>query len=385
MTTRLEMVAGEDKSFPLQCWLEGAMIPPAFVASDAMTSVVSPGEGEAALFAPAVAWWTDPDPVAGAAAQTGYDQGQVLVSVSAADSLLVTAEAAHVLEVWRRPAGTSLRSCVWRGGLVVHYAAGAGRPRLPTYCRYQDMLDFGPWCKYLAEEGDEAGFYDQRLEARLWLDDLIVRSDRGGGLFPFGTSGVPHTQWSGWLASRRSPMPSTWIRDQLWGGFVSGTVAVGSRGVGYATPPVVTAAPPPPSPLPQVGPRQKPARFAAVLDGAGGVGAVLVQDPGFGYPPGSSLPLSFSGGGGSGAAATASVDPGRLFRRDQVRRLAAFKALSLVGLSQVGNNPQHVAYGEYCAARASEELTGFTAELDLDGDGWPDYAIPTFLTNTIYK
>ena len=39
------------------------------------------------------------------------------------------------------------------------------------------MLDFGPWCRSVQDAaGDEAGFSDQRLEARAWLDYLIVRS-----------------------------------------------------------------------------------------------------------------------------------------------------------------------------------------------------------------
>ena len=124
------------------------------------------------------------------------------------------------LEVWRQPVATSVRHCVWRGRLVAGYAAGAAVPRLPTYCTYEDMLEFGPWVKYLPAASEQAAFYKPRLEARLWIDDLIVRSDRGGGLFPFGSAGVPYWQWSGWMSARKSPMPAVWTRDQLWGGFV---------------------------------------------------------------------------------------------------------------------------------------------------------------------
>ena len=112
---------------------------------------------------------------------------------------------------------------------------------------------------------------------------------------------------------------------------------------------------------------------------------MLVLDDGFGYPPGLPLNLVFSGGGGSGAAASAPVSPGALLKRDQLRRIAAFKALSIVGLKQIGANPQHVAFGQYFANRCSEELGNYVAELDLNFDGWPDIAIPVYITNTIYK
>lgn len=385
MSTTLTMISGEDKDFPLQCWNEGALTTPVFGPDDAMSAVVSPGDGQAQLFAPAVTWFTAPDPVTGIASQTGYAEAQVLVTVAAADSATLEPEAAYALEVWRQPAGSTVRNCVWRGRLVAGYAAGTSMPRLPTYCTYEDMLEWGPWVKYLPAASEQAAFYKPRLEARLWIDDLIVKSDRGGGLFPFGTAGVPYTQWSGWVASRKSPMPAVWTRDQLWGGFVNGPVTVTARGTGYLSEPAVTAPPPPRWALPQVDPRQEPAQFRAVLDGLGGVGAVVLLDAGFGYPPGLPLTLAFSGGGGTGAAATAAVSPGALLKRDQVRRLAAFKALSIVGLKQIGNNPQHVAFGQYFGTRCSEEIGSYVAELDINFDGWPDIAIPCYVTNTIYK
>jgi hypothetical protein len=386
MSTRLDIIAGEDRDFPLQCWLEGGLSTPTFAADDILTAFVSPGEGQASLFLPAVAWWTAPDP-AGAGTQTGFDQGQVLLSVAAADSTTLEPETSYAVEVWRQDAATARRQCIWRGALVAGYAAGTGRPRLPTYGTYQDMLDFGPWCRYVQDAAaDEAGFYDQRLEARVAIDDLIVRSFRGSTLYPFGTAGVPWRLWSGWAGPWRSTMPSYWLRDQLWGGMLVPPATVAAAGTGYDVPPLVVAPDPPYSTLPQVARRQQTARLIAVLDGMGGVGAISVGDPGFGYIPGSTLTLSIipAGGTGSGAAATVGVSAGALIVRDQVRRLATFKALSLLGLAQMGNNPQHLAFGRYFQSKFSEELSSFTAELDLNASGMPQIAIPCSTTNTIY-
>ena len=386
MSTRLDIIAGEDKDFPLQCWLEGGLSMPAFSADDILTGFVSPGEGQASLFSPAVAWWTNPD-AAGDPTQAGSDQGQVLLSVAGGDSTTLVPETGYAVEVWRQDAATGRRQCIWRGSLVSGYAAGAGRPQYPTYASYQDMLDFGPWCRYVQDAaGDEAGFYDQRLEARSWLDDLIVRSYRGSALYPFGTAGVPATQWSGWAGPWRSTMSSWWLRDQLRGGMIVGPVAMISPGSGYDAPPLVTAPAPPATISTEFNARHKPAVLMATLNGTGGVGAINIGDPGLGYIPGSVLTLTITpaDGAGGGAAATANVSAGALVMRDQVRRLVTYKALSIVGLAQLGNNPQHVAFGSYFALKASEELSSYTAELDLNQSGIPQIAIPCSVTNTIY-
>jgi hypothetical protein len=381
------MIIGEDKDFPLQCWNEGSLSAPIFAQGDAMSCVVSAGEGRPPLFNPAVEWWTNPDPVTDLPTQDGFPQGQVLVSVAAIDSATLHGEATYQLEVWRQPVASTRRFCVWRGTLVAGYSAGAARPRLPVYCSFEDMLQFGPWARFLDDKAaTEAGFYDQRLEARLWIDDLIVRSFRSSALYPFGTAGVPAPLWSGWAGPWRSPMPSIWIRDQLWGGIAIST-SIQQAGFGYSGVPTVTAPPPPAfagEGLAEAARRRSTAQFVAVMNGTGGIGAILIGMPGFGYIPGSTINLTFSGGGGFGAQATAYMSPGALFMRDAVRRLAAYKALSILGLGQIGQNPQHVGFGQYFQAKCSEEISSFTAELDVNNDGFPDVPIPCSIVNTIY-
>lgn len=388
MSTRLEVTRGADRDWVLQCWNEGSISNPVFLADDAISALVTAGIGQPALFEPVVSWWTSPDPITNQPTQTGYDQAQVVLSVLGVDSATLSPDAEYTLEVWRQPAGSTRGYCVWSGLLASHWASGAGLPRLPVYGSFQDMMHYAPWCRYVQDaEAYQAGFYDQRLEARLWLDDLIVRSFRSSALYPFGTPAVPSQFWSGWAGPWRSAMPSLYIRDQIWGGFVRLMPTMLASGSGYTSPPDVVAPPPPPLPaaLGFVTARQRQATFRSVLDGAGGVQAVILQDPGFGYVPGATLPLTFSGGGGgSGAQATAAVAPGCLLRREQMRRICTYKAISIVGLAQMGSNAQHLAFGQYFAAKASEELTGYVAELDVNYDGLPDTPIAVYVTNTIY-
>jgi hypothetical protein len=380
------MIAAEDKDFPLQCWNEGSQSAPIYQVNDLMSAQVSPGEGTPPLFAASVAWWTAPDPGTGIATQDGFDQGQVLVTVAAADSATLIPEATYQLEVWRQPAGTTRKFCVWRGALVAGWSAGGMRSRLPTYGSYEEMLDYAPWARFLADQSAvEAGFYDQRLQARVWVDEAVTRSFRGSALYPFGTPAVPANFWSGWAGPWRGPMPSIWVRDMLWGSQVI-TTKVLNPGSGYTSAPTITA--PPPAPWIGLDPaaiaqRQKPARFFGNVAG-GGLRSVLIGDAGLGYAPGITLNLAIAGGGGSGAQATAYVSPGTLMRRPQLGRIATFKALELLGLSQIGANPQHVAYGHYFGGRVAEEMNNYVAELDVNNDGWPDTAIPCYITNTIY-
>lgn len=384
MTTQLQATAGEDRDFPLQCWREGAVSAPVFGIDDDITAYISTGAGGPVLFEPIISWWDAPDEATGLPTQTGYQQGQVLMSVAADDTAQLSGEAEYLVELWWTPATTKRRHCVWRGTMRVRWAAGVSPPRVPTYCSFEDMLHYGPWCKYLQDQDAiEAGFYTHRLESRLWVDDLIVQSFRMSALYPFGTPAVPWPLWSSWQGPWRSPMPSVWLRDQLWGGDVRPPVLVTNRGAGY-TWATVTAPLPPPSDLPQLGPRQRPAVFAAVLDGAGGIGAVLCQNRGFGYVPGRPLDLVIDGDG-TGASAVASITPGALLLRNRIRRLAAYKALNLLGIAQMASNLQHVTYGEYFGSKASEELSGTVAELDVSGDGFPKIAVPLYVVNTIYQ
>lgn len=76
----------------------------------------------------------------------------------------------------------------------------------PSYCTYQDLLDYAAWIPDLQAESDQAGFARQRGRAREWLDEVIL--SRYG----------PDTSGS-YLMGMPPPLvssaPSAWLRDQL--------------------------------------------------------------------------------------------------------------------------------------------------------------------------
>jgi len=87
-------------------------------------------------------------------------------------------------------------------------------------------------------------------------------------------------------------------------------------------------------------------------------------------------------GDGHGATASCQVTTSSLMLRPQVIRMVAYKAIGILGLSQVGVNNQLAALGAYFESRASAEIGSYMAEVDLNGDGIADLAIPLGVSNT---
>gem|GEM_PF-5775600 len=114
------------------------------------------------------------------------------------------------------------------------------------------------------------------------------------------------------------------------------------------------------------------------------MGAITVGIAGMGYPPGSTLTLSISGGGGSGATATANVSAGALMIRPQITRLTAYKAIAFVAAAQIASNNKLSSFANYFLDLVSAEFQQTVAELDINGDGLADMAIPLGRSNTIY-
>ena len=160
-------------------------------------------------------------------------------------------------------------------------------------------------------------------------------------------------------------------------------MTIGAPGTGYTSPPIIGV--PAPTNQPPGGGAIQSAAFSAALNGTGGVGAITVDVMGLGYTPGSTLTLTFSGGGGTGAAATAQVSAGALIVRDQIVRLTAWKAIGLIGASQIGVNNNYANYAQYFEDRLAAEFQQTVAELDINGDGYADTAVPLGRSNTIYE
>jgi hypothetical protein len=94
--------------------------------------------------------------------------------------------------------------------LVVEATAGAAAA-LPVYGSAQDLRRFCPWIDEIQSPNDQAGFAEQRAEAREWLDDILLVNDRGGGVALYQGS---YRGGAGNLAVR-SGIRNPWLVEQL--------------------------------------------------------------------------------------------------------------------------------------------------------------------------
>jgi hypothetical protein len=90
-------VRGSAKDLPIQGRVPGA--PAVYGAGDTLEAEVRAYQAGAAIFVPDVAWYT------AGGDQTGYEQGQVLVSYTATQAALLQPTLPHTLLVWRTPSG----------------------------------------------------------------------------------------------------------------------------------------------------------------------------------------------------------------------------------------------------------------------------------------
>lgn len=99
------------------------------------------------------------------------------------------------------------------GGLEILQAPGTGTPG-KTYGTYNDLLKVAQWVKMVQTEDDEAGFLEQRIDARAWLDDILLKSYRGAASSPNYEMSIAAQTFAGGGA-RRTAFPSRWLREQL--------------------------------------------------------------------------------------------------------------------------------------------------------------------------
>ena len=78
------------------------------------------------------------------------------------------------------------------------------------------------------------------------------------------------------------------------------------------------------------------------------------------------------------------TDPSSLNYRPKVRKMAAYRAISIVGLKQIGINQQHAAMGAVFYRQYLAEMSTYVAELDINGDGLCEIPIALVATNTIF-
>ena len=284
--TSLSIVQGACADWPLQCWQRGAITAPVFAAGDTLAAYVYPGQSQARLFAPAVIWYTASN------TQTGYGQGQVLVSVTAAQSATLEAAGEYTLLVWWTAADASKTAPVWRGTIDVEPAAGTSTRLVTPYCELSDLLQYAPWIRTLqGTDTDQESFYSQRLQAREWIDWCVLNNYRGASVGNFEFASTLAFAFGGGVGWRRGvgPSPSmvTWLASDY------------------------------------------------------------------------------------------------LIVRPQIVEASAYKAISQIGLAQVGLNNQQASFGAYYRDMAERVLTATTAELDLNDDGIGEIFVSLGSTNTL--
>ena len=101
--------------------------------------------------------------------------------------------------------------------------------------------------------------------------------------------------------------------------------------------------------------------------------------------------LAFNFGGGVGWRRGTGPSPSLitwlasnyLILRPQIVEACAYKAISIIGLNQIGINNQQAAYGCYFRDMAERVMCGTTAEIDLNGDGIGEIFVALDSTNTL--
>jgi hypothetical protein len=208
-----QITKGSNETLPMQLHNWGGYTAPIYTVSDTFTASVYRGQDQPVLFTGVVTWnTTDPDT---GAAQTGYDQGQIVVSLTAANTATLEPGGLYLLDVWH----DQQTQRVALGELLVLPAPGAGTQTVTPYCTYQDMLNYANWLRNIHDpDTAQEGFYPQRLEARRWLDEVILGAYAGTGWVPFGDPGSSAYSWTGGGLGWQWAGTSDWLRTTLAGG-----------------------------------------------------------------------------------------------------------------------------------------------------------------------
>ena len=282
--------------------------PGGFLSTDVLTSIVWQGQEQATLFTPTVSWNT---------VATGYFN----FGMTPAQTAGLDYAGEYHAQVWCARAGVNV--CIADFLISILPTAGTYTQVVTPYCTLRDMLEHAPWITMVQDDtADQEAFYTQRLEAKQWLDWLIVRSWRGTSAAYFGDPGRSAQYWLGGWA-RRSALPSQWLINQLSGGIVIQPLTLTAQGHGYTYANVTFSG---------GGPDATQASAYAIVSG-GQVISVLAIQSGYGY---TSTPTITITGDGTGATATCTIAANVLMIRPQTRRICALKAASIVGLGQIG-------------------------------------------------
>jgi hypothetical protein len=100
------IMAGAAADYPVQTWLRGGASKAAYASGsgDTLVGSVYQGSTPAAIFNPTVVWYT------ASSTQTGYLEGQILISITNAQAALLVPRGAYVVVVQWTPASSSSKT-----------------------------------------------------------------------------------------------------------------------------------------------------------------------------------------------------------------------------------------------------------------------------------
>jgi hypothetical protein len=250
---------------------------PTFSGGDTLAAVVWAGENQAKLLTLAAPTWAV------------MATGSTTVSIATGQTSGFDNAGNYSLQITRTAASQTmvLATCL----LKILPSPGPGTDATLCYCQYDDLLLYGNWITLLQSQTDQESYYDQRLQAREWMDWAILNNYRGSSVGMFEDASLSAFAFGGGVGNRRSVGPS---------------------------PSMIT--------------------YLAAND---------------------------------------------LILRPQIVRACAYKAISYIGLNQIGISNQYAALGAYFKAMADIEALSTTAELDLDGDGLGEIFVNLGSTNTL--
>ena len=202
---QFRITRGQNFTIPLQIRKRGGE-PEVFIASDTFTSYIYRGQDQVPLITPTVAFDTN------VGMQNGYDQGQLLVTGTSVDSAMLEASGNYLLQVW----WSQQTAPVARVEILVQPAFGSATQTITPYNTYKDMLEIASWVQLVQNtQTDQEGFYNQRLQARTWMDWAILNNYRGASVGTLEMHSVLAFNFGGGYGRRRSVGPSPSLIDYL--------------------------------------------------------------------------------------------------------------------------------------------------------------------------
>jgi hypothetical protein len=139
-----------------------------------------PGDDRAASFAPTVAW-------------SDAANGQVSLTIAGSDTAAL-GPGDYALELSITASGRTVKR---RFGVLRLVATPGDADPPAAYGSLDDMLREAPFLRDLAADADQAGFAEQRGQAREWLDSLLQRHYRGGRALVAMDYSLDHLLWGG--------------------------------------------------------------------------------------------------------------------------------------------------------------------------------------------